>query len=415
VGHARHAAYGDSLARLLAHCGHSVEREYYCNDYGRQMRMLGASVASRYGALFGREVPIPEDGYHGEYVVGIAEQIRDEVGDRFVDRLEPLDPEVEGWLARRGGELMLQQIEHTLASFRVRFDTVFSETSLHERGLVESAVEALRASGDAYESEGALWFATTTYGDEKDRVLVRGDGQTTYLAADVAYHLDKAGRGPGRLIDVLGADHHGYIARLRAVLEAGGHPGERLEVMLMQLVSLVEQGEAKKMSKRAGTLVTMDELVGDIGVDAARFFLVQRSHETPLDLDLDLAREQSQENPVYYVQYAHTRTQGILRQLDGEPSPAGPPAELDASERALVMRLADWPDALAEAEVKRAPHRIAAYLVDAARDFHGFYHRCRVAGEPDDVQAFRVDLTRATAVVLRTGLGLLGVSAPDRM
>lgn len=415
VGHARHAAYGDSLARVLDHAGHTVEREYYTNDYGRQMRMLGASVASRYGALFGRDVPIPEDGYRGEYVTAIAETVRDEVGDRFIDQLTPLADEAEGWFAARGGELMLAAIEQELADFRVRIDRFFSETRLHESGMVDSGVEALRASGDTYEDDGALWFATSKYGDEKDRVLVRGDGQTTYLAADVAYHLEKAGRGHDRLIDVLGADHHGYIARLRAVLEAGGYDGDRLEVPLMQLVSLVEGGEAKKMSKRAGTLVTMADLISDIGVDAARFFLVQRSHETPLELDLALAREQSQENPVYYVQYAHTRAAGILRRVDGTPSNATPPDEIELAERAVMMQLTRWPDAVNEAATKRAPHRIAAYLVDLARDFHAFYHQCHVAGEPEPVQAFRVDLTVATGNVLRKGLDLLGVSAPERM
>jgi arginyl-tRNA synthetase len=418
VGHARQAAYGDSLARILELAGHRVTREYYVNDYGRQMRLFGLSVAARYGELAGRTTPLPADGYAGDYVVPIAEAVRQEVGDRYADQAGDPSPEALELFARRGEELMLASIVRDLDRFRVRFDRFFSERSMHDAGRVAAGIAALEAAGDAYEAEGAVWFRTSRYGDEKDRVLVRGDGETTYLAADVAYHLDKAGRGHDRLIDVLGADHHGYVDRLRAVLAAGGHDPGSLEVMLLQLVNLLERGEARRMSKRAGTLVTLADLLDDIGVDAARFLLVQRSHETPLDLDLDVAREQSQENPVYYVQYAHARVCSILAQAGDRPAPADPPpapTQLDPSERALVLRLADWPAAVAEAEARRAPHRVVAYLVELARDFHGFYHRCRVVGETPDVEAFRLDLCRATAAVVKLGLGLLGVEAPERM
>ena len=327
---------------------------------------------------------MPEDGYAGDYVLPIAEAVREEVGDRYA--AEAGDPSAEALelFTRRGEELMLAAIVRDLDRFRVRFDRFVSERSLHEAGRVEEGIAALEAAGDAYRAEGAVWFRASRYGDEKDRVLVRGDGETTYLAADVAYHLEKASRGHERLIDVLGADHHGYIDRLRAVLAAGGRDPESLEVMLVQLVSLVERGEARRMSKRAGTLVTLADLLDDIGVDAARFFLVQRSHETPLDVDLDVAREQSQENPVYYVQYAHARVCSILAQAGERPAPPEPhpaPAELDPAERALVLRLAAWPAAVAEAEQRRAPHRVAAYLIELARDLHAFYHRCRVVGE----------------------------------
>ncbi len=415
VGHARQAAYGDSLGRILSFAGHTVTREYYANDFGRQMRLFGESVAVRYAGLFGVEKPIPEGGYNGDYVVAIAEAVRDEIGEGLMPAAAEPTAAAAADLTERGERLMLAAMQEVLGRFRVRFDAVFSERTLHEGGHVREGIAALRSSGDAYEAEGAVWFRASAYGDEKDRVLVRGDGETTYLAADVAYHLHKAGRGDDLLIDVLGADHHGYIARLRAVLEAGGYDPDSLEVMIIQLVSLMERGEAKKMSKRAGTLVTLADLIDDIGVDAARFFLVQRSHETALELDLDLAREQSQENPVYYVQYAHARVCSILAQVPEAPVAPAPPAELDPAERALAMCLADWPVALSEAEERRSPHRVAAYLVDLARVFHAFYHRCRVVGEPPEVAAFRLDLCRATAATTKTGLDLLGVEAPEHM
>jgi arginyl-tRNA synthetase len=417
VGHARQAAYGDALARILQFAGQRVTREYYVNDFGRQMRLFGASVAARYGELAGRATRLPEDGYAGDYVVPIAVAVREEVGDRYADEAGDPSPDALDLFTARGEELMLETIRRDLERFRVRFDRFVSERELYEAGRVEAGIAALEAAGDAYRAEGAVWFRTSDYGDEKDRVLVRGDGETTYLAADVAYHLDKASRGHDLLLDVLGADHHGYIGRLRAVLAAGGHDPAALEVQIVQLVSLVERGEAKRMSKRAGTLVTLAELLDDIGVDAARFFLVQRSHETPLDLDLDVAREQSQENPVYYVQYAHARAHGILGRLEGGPAPgaAPPPERLDPAERTLVLRLADWPVAVAEAEERRAPHRIAAYLMDLARDFQRFYERCPVMGQPEPVAAFRRDCCVAVAQTIRVGLGLLGVEAPERM
>jgi len=416
VSHGRHAAYGDALSRILAFAGHRVTREFYVNDRGRQMELFARSVAARYGQLLGLDVAVPEDGYQGEYVIPVAEAVRAEAGERLRDEAADPGPEALAEFMALSVRLMLDVARADLERFRVGFDAFFSEAGLFRERRVQAGLDALERAGDAYRSEGALWFRTSRYGDEKDRVLVRSDGATTYLASDVAYHLDKAGRDDDRMIDVLGADHHGYVARLRAVLAAGGHDPDRLEVVIVQLVSLVERGEARRMSKRAGTLVALSELLDDIGVDAARFFLVQRGHETPLDLDLDLAREQSQENPVYYVQYAHARVAGILAQLGDAPAAdAGPPPALDPSERALVLRLCEWPDAVREAELRRAPHRVAAYLIDLAREFHAFYHRCRVVGEPPDVAAFRLDVCRGTASVIRRGLGLLGVEAPDRM
>ena len=413
TGHARGAAYGDSLCRILEFAGQRVTREYYSNDYGRQMSLFGASVAAAYGQLLGKDTPIPEDGYHGAYVADIAAAMRGEVGDA-------MDPAAETTIesfAVRAGELMLNGIRSDLARFRVRFDHFFSETDLHASGRVPAAVEALVASGDAYEDDGATWFRTTTYGDDKDRVLRRSTGETTYLAADVAYHLDKAGRGDDVLIDVLGADHHGYIGRLRAVLAAGGFNPDMLEMAIIQLVSLTEAGEAKRMSKRAGTMVTLAELVDDIGVDVARFFLVQRSHETAFDLDLDLAREASQENPVYYVQYVHARVCQILARDDAAAPPAEVPVpdNLEPADRALILTLAAWPAAIREATDRRAPHRIAAQLIETAREFHSWYHHCRVVGVGGDLEVFRLALCEAVRDVVATGLDLLGVSAPERM
>jgi arginyl-tRNA synthetase len=419
VGHARHAAYGDAVARLLDFVGHAVWRECYVNDYGRQMELFGASVAARYAELVGDEPHPPEDGYQGAYVVDIAVEIRAEIGDRFAGRVSPPDPETLGFFATAGGERMLARTQSELEACRVRIDRYFSETTLHTEGRVVAGIQALRAAGLTFDDDGATWFRTTEFGDEKDRVLVRSDGATTYLAADVAYHLDKASRMGDRMIDILGADHHGYINRLKAVVAAAGYSPDVLEVLIMQLVSLVERGEAKRMSKRAGTLVTLHELIDDIGIDATRFFLVERSHDTAFELDLDLAREQSQENPVYYVQYAHARCCSILSKADQagviRSREHAAPAELDVSERALALRLADWPDAVADAAARRAPHRLVAYLKDLARDLHAFYHRCRVVGEAEDVEAFRVELTIATRLVLALGLELLGVSAPERM
>ena len=401
VGHARHAAFGDSLGRILEFAGHTVHREFYVNDYGRQIELFGASVKARLDQLHGVDTPLPEDGYHGEYIVDIAR----EIGENALDATE---------LGAIAKELMLRRIEVDLERFRVRFDAFFSETSLHEASRVAEGIDRLLAAGDAYERDGAIWFRTTAYGDEKDRVIRRADGSTTYIAPDVAYHLEKAARGYDRLITVLGADHHGYVQRLRAVLAAGGHDPDMLEVPLIQLVSLVEGGEEKRMSKRAGTVVALSDLIDDIGVDAARFFLVQRANETAFDLDLAVAREQSRENPVYYAQYVHARACNVLERVGEAPAAAHPPAA-EPAERALVVRLADWPDAIGEAERRRAPHRVVAYLIDLARDFHLFYEQCRVYDAPDDVKPFRVDLTRAARGVIALGLGLLGVEAPERM
>ena len=407
VAAARHAAYGDSLCRILAFAGHHVEREYYVNDAGGQIRRFGESLAAR-----ARGEEPPEDGYHGAYVAELAGRI-------------PAAAELDAdELASLGVDLMLETVRETLERFRVRFDRFFSERSLHSGGAIEQALERLSAGEHVYASEGATWLRTSELGDDKDRVLRRSSGELTYFAADVAYHEDKLGRGPDRVINVLGADHHGYVARMLAAWQAlGGSPGE-LELLIMQLVNLTEGGRRVAMSKRGGEFVTLDELLDDIGIDAARWFLLQRSHDTTLDLDLVLAREQTQENPVYYVQYAHARIAAILRRAGegrleaatGADLAAGQ-APLHASERALVRRLLEFPAEVTTSAARRAPHRLTVYALELAQGFSAFYRDCRVVGAEEEGgdEAFRIALSRSVQATLAQSLDLLGVEAPESM
>ena len=404
----RHAAYGDSVARLLEFSGHPVVREYYKNDRGGQIDRFAESIAARI-----KGEPVPDGGYEGGYVAELAARL-DEEGIDAGD----LDA-----LARRGMTLMLEQIEETLRRYNVVYDTWSSERVLYESGLVERALSELREAGRVYESEGATWLRTTEFGDDKDRVLIRSEGDPTYFLSDIAYHRDKLERGADRLINVLGADHHGYPPRLRAALAALGYDPEVLETPMMQLVHVIESGERAQMSKRRGEFVTLDELIDDIGADAARFFMLQRSHDTPVDLDLELARKTSNENPVYYVQYAHARIASILRKAGEDAVERGGSADFDASEapiepseRALIKRLCELPDEVAEATGRRAPHRLCAYGMEAARDFHAFYRDCQVVGaEGVGVEEARLGLCLLTKRTIARTLGLLGISAPERM
>jgi len=412
VGGGRHAAYGDALARLLAAVGHEVGREYYVNDAGGQIQRFAASIAAK---MTGAEPP--EDGYEGDYIGDLAERI----GAEGIDAAD-LDA-----VGRRGIELVLEGVRTTLDRFGVGFDTWFSERSLYERGAVDEALAALERGGHTYRSEGALWLRSTEFGDDKDRVLIRAEGEPTYLAADVAYHRDKLDRGFGRLIDVLGADHHGYAPRVRAAIAALGADPDALEAVMMRLVHIVEGGERAQMSKRSGDFVALDELVDDIGVDAARWFMLWRSHDTTVDLDLELARRESSENPVYYVQYAHARIASILRKAGEEGSESGgletpsPEAQLPATplqpaERDLVKRLLEFPDEVREAAARRAPHRVCAYSTAVAADFHAFYRDCQVVGaEGEGVERWRLGLCLLTKRTIADALGLLGISAPERM
>jgi arginyl-tRNA synthetase len=402
VASARHAAYGDSLARILEFAGHPVEREYYVNDAGGQIRLFAQSIAAR---MTGGE--IPEGGYEGDYLVPVAEQLAG----------EGVDPEDIDALARRGVELMRESIQASLQRFRVDHDVWFSERSLHDSGALERGIELVSGSELTFEKDGALWMRTSDMGDDKDRVVVRADGEPTYFAADIAYHRDKLERGFDLLINVLGADHHGYVARLHAAIAAVGGAEGTLEVEIMQLVNLVEGGERARMSKRRGEFTTLDELLDDIGVDAARFFLVQRSHETPLDIDLDLARSRERENPVYYVQYSHARICQVFRKADAtEPGDEGAADDpLHASEKALVMRLLQLPAEVERAERGREPHSLGAWVREVAADFNAFYRDCPVLKAPAPVRARRLELCGATRSVIATSLDLLGVGAPEEM
>lgn len=431
VGHARNAAYGDSLSRLLAFHGHSVKREFYVNDAGSQVRKLGESVLA-----LARGQEVPADGYQGEYVQELVSRI---------PAAAEMDPGELGGVAVTA---MMGQIEASLRRFNVLgYDRWQYESELHERheGLlgrdgapinpVDHALELLEDQGHTYRQEGALWLRSTDFGDDKDRVLVRSSGEHTYFASDIAYHQAKRERGFDRQIDVWGADHHGYMQRMKAAYQAlGGDPGE-LEMLIMQLVHLVRGGQRAQMSKRAGEFVTLDDLVHEIGVDAARWYLLSRSHDTTIDLDLDLAVRQSSENPVYYVQYAHARIASMLAKagadrvrqaqeemLDdagsqhGAHMPSSAIAALHPSERAAIRQLLDFPGEIAEAAARRAPHRIAAYALELAQSFTAFYRDCRVVGaQPEAVESRRIGLCLAAQGVLARSLDLLGVSAPQAM
>jgi arginyl-tRNA synthetase len=411
VGHARNAAYGDSLGRMLAFHGHRVEREFYINDAGSQIAKFGESIQA-----LARGEEVPEDGYKGEYMEGLTESL----SGAGAGAMEP------GELGALAVKKMLEAIEVSLEAFRVEdFDHWQSESRLHEGdpSLVEHTLAVLKEQGHTFEQDGALWLRSTDFGDDKDRVLLRSSGEHTYFASDIAYHQDKRERGFERQIDVWGADHHGYVLRMRAAYEALGGDPDELELLIMQLVHLVRSGERAQMSKRSGEFVTLDELVEEIGVDAARWYLLSRSHDTTLDLDLDLARLQSSENPVYYVQYAHARIASMLdkagqaRVLEATGSiDEADPEPLHESERALILLLLSFPGELAEAVTKRAPHRLATHVLELAQGFTAFYRDCRVVGaEPESVESFRICLCVASMGAIARCLDLLGVSAPQRM
>ena len=416
VGHGRQAAFGDSLARILETAGRNVSREYYFNDGGNQIRLFGESVAVRYARLYGETWPVSgsEAAYMGDYTEEIAEDIAREHDRRLldVDREEALR-EITAFATR----WCMDDIKRTLARVRVRFDSFFNEKSLYESGAVDEIVRELVGGDHVYESEGALWLATSKFGDDKDRVLVKSDGSYTYMAPDLAYHRDKWDRGFRTAVDVLGADHAGYPPRIRAGLVALGLPREFLDVELVRLVKLVREGEQVKFSKRAGNVVSFDELLDEVGEDVARYFYVRSSHKTEMNFDLDLAIKHSDENPVFYVQYAHARISSIFERAAVNPEEVNefPTGDLAPEERLLVLELLDFPRVIQNAAERREVHPIPTYLETLATRFHQFYTVHRVLVEEADVRARRLALCAATKSVLRSGLDLVGVNAPEKM
>ncbi|MHA7967551.1 arginine--tRNA ligase [Paenibacillus sp. CAU 1782] len=418
LGHARGAAVGDALCNVLDFAGYDVTREYYINDAGKQVENLALSLEARYRQALGQEAEMPEDGYHGEDIIGFAKDLAAQEGDRLLSL--PAE-ERSAFFRTFGLEKELGKIKRDLERFRVGFDLWYSETSLYETGQVVQGLEALRASGHVYEEDGATWLATTTFGDDKNRVLVKNDGSYTYLTPDIAYHRDKYSRGYDRMINIWGADHHGYIPRMKAAMEALGNDPGKLTVLIAQMVSLFQNGEKVKMSKRTGKAVTMEDLMDEVGVDAMRYFFSMRSMDSHLDFDMDLAISTSNENPVFYVQYAHARICSIFRQAEeqGITLPEIDSVNLSKlnseAEYDLLRKIGELPQEVADAASGYAPHRLIRYVYELAAELHSYYRAERVITEDGEQTAARLALLAAVRVAIANVLRLVGVSAPDRM
>jgi arginyl-tRNA synthetase len=416
VGHGRGAAVGDALARILAFEGFDVSTEYYVNDVGNQMDNLGRSLFVRYRNECGIEADLPEDGYRGRYLIDMARTIREEIGDR---RASLSTDEALPVFRKLACDRILDGIRRDLEAFRVVFHKWFSEGTLHESGEIAGNVADMRERDLLYESGGAVYFKSESHGDEKDRVLVRADGRTTYFAADVAYHRNKLKRRYERLIDIWGADHHGYAPRLRAALNGLGEEEDRLEILLVQFVTLIRDGKAVQMSTRSGEFATLREVIDEVGTDAARFFYLLRSFHSHLDFDLTLAKTQGSENPVYYIQYVHARICSIFREAEARGEPFAGHPHLScltlSDELALMKKVARFPDVVSEAARSREPHRIPFYLLELSREFHAFYQNHRFLGETPERTQGRLALAGAVRIVVRNGLALIGVTAPERM
>jgi arginyl-tRNA synthetase len=418
LGHARGAAVGDALCNVLDFAGYKVTREYYINDAGNQVANLARSIEARYRQALGLEAEMPEDGYYGEDIVEYARELASREGDRL---LSLPDEERFGFFRRYGLEKELDKIRRDLARFGVRFDVWFSETSLYENGRVEAALEALRRQGRVYEQDGAVWLRTTDYGDDKDRVLVKNDGSYTYLTPDIAYHMDKYGRGFDRMINIWGADHHGYIPRIKAAMAALGNDPGKLTVLIAQMVSLYQNGTKVKMSKRTGKAVTMEDLMDEVGVDAIRYFFTMRSMDSHLDFDMDLAVSTSNDNPVYYVQYAHARICSIFRQAEEQGIALLPLEQVDLrrleeeQEFDLLRKMGELPETVADAAAACAPHIVIRYVYELASLFHSYYKAVRVMTEDAAQTQARLKLLAALRIVIANALALVGVSAPERM
>lgn len=418
VGHGRGAAVGDSMARILAASGYAVQKEYYINDSGRQIQTLGRSVLLRHRQLAGETVSFPEDCYQGDYIVDLARELRARHGDALLAA-----EEAEGVMrcARYAADTITEGMRQDLLDFGVAFDRWYSEQSLYDAGRVEASLEALQARGVVYPKDGALWFNTSAFGDEKDRVVVRNNGQTTYFASDIAYHQEKFERGFDRVIDVWGADHHGYIPRMKAAVQASGVDPARFEVILVQMVNLLRGGAPVAMSTRAGEFVTLREVMKEVGRDAARFIFLTRSADSTLDFDLEVAKQKTNDNPVFYVQYVHARISSILRKAEGNGlgfagwDAAGATCLDTPDDIQLIKILGRFPEIVAASARLLEPHRVAFYLLDLAAAFHSYYNRQRVLTDEPALTRARLSLITGVRQVIRNGLELLGVSAPDVM
>lgn len=415
LGHAKGAAVGDSICRILDAAGYDVTREYYINDAGNQINNLAASLFARYKQAFGMECELPKDGYHGKDIIGIAAKVKEEYGDAFLNKDYE---EVRQTFRDIGVKFELQKIKDILAEYRVHFDVWSSETKLYENDMIRPTLEKLKEKGYTYEQDGALWLRSTDFGDDKDRVLIKGDGSYTYLTPDIAYHLSKFNRGYDFLVDLLGADHHGYIARMKAAMQALGYNANQLEIDIMQMVRMVQNGEEVKMSKRTGNAVTIKDLIEDIGVDAARYFFVCKAASSRFDFDLDLATSKSNDNPVFYAQYAHARMCSILAQAKKLDIELTDHFELikEDKEIELVKHINEFRNVIIDSATSRAPHKIANYIQKLAQLFHSFYGECKVLDvENKELSAQRLALVEATRITLRNALNLIGVSAPEKM
>ena len=422
LGHGRGAAVGDTLCRILSFCGYHVVREFYVNDAGAQIRMLGESIFARFKQKKNPEYPFPEDGYRGEYIADLADIITGETNLELYSEEDAVST-----CSRRGKEIMLKEIGEDLERFRVPFDVWFSESDLYESGLLESTLQTLREKGQLYEEGGATWIKTSLLGDDKDRVIRKSDGRFTYFAADIAYHLQKFRKGYWKAINIWGADHHGYIPRVKAALSSHGVSSEWLSVVLIQLVKLWKGGGEVRMSKRTGNFVTLQELIGDVGVDAVRFVFLMKSHESPLDFDMDLVKKKDSDNPVYYVQYAHARICSIFRKAADEgialPAPAKGLSDLLVleEEMALIRYISGFPSLLNEISRSLEPHRLTYYLTDLAASFHKYFNmgsrnpEFRIISGGTALTGARLCLVDGIRIVLANGLKLLGISAPERM
>ncbi|MBG9811901.1 arginine--tRNA ligase [Bacillus endophyticus] len=417
LGHARGAAVGDSLCNILDKAGYEVSREYYINDAGNQINNLASSVEARYMQALGQEKEMPEDGYHGQDIIEIGKKLAEQEGDKYVNMKEQ---ERLAFFREYGLKYELEKLKTDLENFRVPFDVWYSETSLYQNGKIDDALETLKEQDHVYEEEGATWFRSTTFGDDKDRVLIKNDGSYTYLAPDIAYHQDKLKRGFNKLINVWGADHHGYIPRMKAAIQALGYDKDTLEVEIIQLVHLYKDGEKMKMSKRTGKAVTMRDLVEEVGLDATRYFFAMRSADTHMDFDLDLAVSKSNDNPVYYAQYAHARICSMLRQAeelnisfdkDVDFSLIKAEKEID-----LLKKVGEFPQVVGEAALKRIPHRISNYIFDLASTLHSFYNAEKVLDKENiETTKARLALIQTVSITLKNALALIGVSAPEKM